>query len=112
MKTYIIHPYFGYDCDSNQGFNNGRYLHEIEVQAEDEQAAIDVAMDLFVVGNPEFSGWERDGWFGENTLYFEGPTTDENGNEVDTADPDFEFDERKHGYMYQYVDFSDCEVKE
>ena len=39
MNTYIIRPYYGHDCDSTMGFNNGNYITEITVKAEDEDQA-------------------------------------------------------------------------
>lgn len=83
MNTYIVRPYWGYDCDSVQGFNNGTYLDGIEVQAKDENEAIDKAMDHYIAENEVDTAFvERDGHFGDGNLYWEGETVDEQGNTV------------------------------
>lgn len=108
MKLFTIRPYHGHDCNSWDGFNNGHYLASIEVNAVDEQSAIDKAMDLFATEHSEMSKWERDSWFGENTFYHEYAHTDSNGNEIDPET--FEGDESN--YLYQYVSFEIDMVQE
>lgn len=111
MATYIVRPYFGHDCDSEQGFNNGYYLPEIRVDALTEEDAIDKAMEQYIAEmegtRRDVSAWERDGESGDWTLYreFDHVYLDQDGNECDSDAPDAEV-----YYLYQYIDFSAAEL--
>lgn len=119
MKTFIVRPYFGHDCDSESGFNNGHYMDEIEVSVSDESDAMDKAMELV---KAEFltdpSEWSNESHMGEDVLYseFGHAWFDSEGNEYSSEDdlpldPDTEEPiEAEYHYRYQYIDFSD--VKE
>lgn len=100
MKQYTIRPYFGHDCNSWDGFNNGHYLDEIEVNASNEYEAIELAMSQFEKENANVSKWEKNGFFGENTFYIEFSHTEGNGNDIDPNDID-----DNSCYLYQYISF-------
>jgi hypothetical protein len=96
VRHYTIRPYFGFDCDSVNGFNNGHYLDEIVVEASSEEEAITLAMDKYIeINKLDMSRIEQDGWFGEGTLYSE---------ERDAEDSE--------EYTYQYVCFNSVKEEE
>lgn len=110
---YTIIPYHGYDCDSVNGFNNGRRLDTIIVYAANEDEARSKALEAYVeLNGVDLKKVERDGWFGDNTLYFEHEVVDQDGRAVDTNAEGFEFNESEHSYAYEYVDFNYIEVQE
>lgn len=115
MDKFTVRPYHGRDCDSDGGFNNGSYLESIVVDAADGGEACGRAMGEYLRANVgvavaiERGEIERDGSFGENTLYWEYGHTDHDGNEVSAeAWRDME-DEQRGGYLYQYIDFNTLE---
>lgn len=113
MQAYIVRPYFGHDCDSENGFNDGYYLPAIVVQAEDADDAVTQAMTQYVADH-SIGEAEVGGWFGKSAIYAEfdhtwtGPDGTEYVNESeipedpDTGDPI----ECVGNYRYQYIDFS------
>lgn len=107
MKVFKVRPYHGHDCDSVNGFNNGSFLNTIIVRAENEDEAIDKAIqNLIERWSIDMNKWELNpSHMSDNTLYYEYPITDEEGNEVDQASAEFEFDEDKHFYRYEYITF-------
>lgn len=120
MKTYIIRPYFGYDCSSEAGFNNGNYLEEMEVEAEDEDSAVATAMARYLEEqSTRPANLEVDSHFGDGTLYWEHSHTwtAENGAEYSSEDevpidPDTEQPaECEVSYLYKYIDFNCIMVK-
>ncbi len=101
-KQFIVRPYYGHDCNSQDGFNNGYYLDEIEVQAENEYEAIEIAQREFCKENEinfdslnsipaDRGAWHFD-YMGEEYLYRE---FDHQGEDDDQT------------YLYQYIDFTD-----
>lgn len=111
MNTYIVRPYYGYDCNSRDGFNNGHYLDELYIDAESEEDAIDKAMTAFkledrgilVTDDPEDLGDTCLAWI---TCY-----VDDDGNDV----PKTEWENLNEsaevgGYLYQYIDFGDVRL--
>lgn len=115
MQTYIVRPYFGHDCNSWDGFNNGHYLDDITVSADSPEDAIEQAMKQFIhdpiaseiIDKPKA---EIDGHFGESTIYWEYCYTDGEGNEITEAEfQDLNEDAEVGGYLYQYIDFNNVE---
>lgn len=114
MNTYIIRPYYGYDCNSEMGFNNGNYLDSIEIMAWNEQEAIEKAIAWYVEntypdGLPECI--QRDSFFGDNTLYEEFSYNDKDGKEISQAEYQALDESEQGGYLYKYIDFTDITVK-
>lgn len=109
MPKYIVRPYYGYDCNSWNGFNNGYYLDEIEVIAENEEAASEQAMSDFIKKNSKIAvkddnsldhlGDYTKAWI---TSYSngEGEITRTEYEELTENDSDL------GGYCYQYIDFA------
>lgn len=91
VTTYIVRPYYGYDCNSWDGFNNGNYLDDIEVVAEDSAEAITKAIEFYIKEFGWPKGAEIDGWFGEGTIYWV----------TDVVDSE--------NYLYRYIDFNNIE---
>lgn len=109
MPKFIVRPYFGHDCDSESGFNNGHYLNGIEVDADTEESAIENVLDGFIRNNiATGTKYEVHGTFGDNTLYWETCYNDGKGNEI-TEDEYSTLNENDStgGYCYQYIDFND-----
>lgn len=95
MKKYIVRPYFGSDCDSENGFNNGYYLDDIEVMANNETTAIEKAMSQYIKNNDiDLEKVEINGYFGDNTIYHE--YAHKENTETNES-----------SYLYQYVDFNE-----
>lgn len=113
MRTYTVRPYFGHDCNSDSGFNNGYYLDDITVVAASEEDAIGRAMQAYITDHPLTTDQEVDGHFGDGTIYWITCYNDGNGNEISEqayndlmdTDPD------EGGYLYQYIDFNNVEVE-
>lgn len=108
MNTYTIRPYFGYDCNSDQGFNDGRYLDEIEVEAESEDAAIDVAIRMFKAADPTWGTGYDNSQFQDDVLYreFDHMWRDSDGNEIpETGTDDNCY--RECFFRYQYISFDE-----
>jgi hypothetical protein len=113
MTKFIVRPYFGYDCDSEMGFNNGCYLNEITVKADNEHAAIEQAMNHIQQTNPS-DHWEEDSHMGDNYLYreFDHVWRDQEGNEYQDEEAIPAGTETNIYYRCQYIDFSDVKEKE
>ena len=99
MNTYIIRPYFGHDCNSVDGFNDGRYLDEIEVLADSEYDAIEQCIAKQKESLPKeteifdfFGDFDTVAWI---TDYSD--EADEEGNRE---------------YLYKYIDFGDVRLKD
>ena len=98
MKTFIIRPYYGHDCNSVDGFNDGHYLNEVEVDADSEDAAIEqcIAKQKTELGAVEYldhiGDFDTVAWI---TDYID--EVDEDGNRE---------------YLYKYVDFGDVRLKD
>ena len=115
MKTFTIRPYFGHDCNSHDGFNNGCYLDDILIEAEDEYAAVKLArlqlLDQFTL--PEFDSEDEDqaciGSGGDT--YILSWITDYSYNGESISKDEYEalleneFESDNLGYLYQYIDF-------
>ena len=105
MQIYIIRPYYGYDCNSVDGFNNGCYLDEIEVTANSEDDAIEQCITLQKESLPketeylDFGDFNTVSWV---TDYCDGATDDTN---IDDDDDNCE-------YLYKYIDFGDVRLKD
>ena len=104
MQTFIIKPYYGHDCNSVDGFNDGYYLDEVEVQAIDEDAAIEQCIAKQKVALPKDTEYLD---FDENSVtwitdYCDAVTEDDNSDDDD--------DHRE--YLYKYIDFGDVKLKE
>jgi hypothetical protein len=110
MNTYTVRPYFGHDCNSWDGFNNGYYLEEMTVKADSEQDAIDKAMHLAIERGLAPMEACAD-TLGDATLYWETCYSDGEGNEVSKEQwlELNEDDSEVGGYLYQYLDFSDVQ---
>ncbi len=111
MAIYIVRPYYGHDCDSEMGFNNGAYLDPIEVEADDEDTAAAKAMDNYIAetypnGVPD--DVELDGHTGDWTIYRAHSYVDNAGADI-TAEQYNDLDDDKRdgaGYLYEFLDFS------
>ena len=106
MKRYKVTPYYGFDCDSKNGFNNGHYLEEITVEAVDEFHASEAAIEKFCRLTKGFKNQDEcemfQADFGISTItgYY-----DNDGNELTKEQiEDMEGDE--YTYRYTYVDFN------
>jgi hypothetical protein len=123
MPKFIVRPYFGHDCNSDSGFNDGNYLPAIEVDADDESAAITAAMAMFMKDQTAPEGLEIDGGFGDGTLYWETAHryVTEDGTEYDDVadiplgDADTAIEPENGNmardfetfYLYRFIDFND-----
>lgn len=99
MNTYIIRPYYGHDCSSVDGFNNGCYLDEIEVEAASEDDAIEQCIFKQMESLPKdteyldhIGDFDTVAWI---TDYCEVVADDDNRE-----------------YLYKYLDFSDVRLKD
>ena len=105
MNTYIIRPYFGHDCNSVDGFNNGCYLDEVEVTANSEDDAIEqcIAKQKASLGAVEYldhiGDFDTVAWI---TDYCDGVAADDHNND----------DDANREYLYEYIDFSDVRLKD
>jgi len=108
MNTYLVRPYYGFDCDSENGFNDGYYFAPVSVQAKDEIHAALKARALWLKENPIKNAKkviEDSNTFGLDIgLYweFEHSWRDDEGNEYDKEPSDKECD---IFYLYKYIDF-------
>ncbi len=106
---YIIRPYYGHDCDSTSGFNNGHYLDEIEIDARDEGDAIERAIEIFLSENTSAGNMSRDSYMGGDHLYLEYAYSDSDGSDI-TRERYIELNESGDdvgGYLYQYISFAE-----
>lgn len=117
-KAYVVRPYFGHDCNSFDGFNNGNYLDPIEVRADSPEQATVRAMALYRNADADrrcyFRSIDNIYEFGDSSFYFEGPYFDDNSNEI-SFDQFCDLNENgddRGGYLYQYIDFGDVELKQ
>jgi hypothetical protein len=99
MNTYIIRPYYAYDCNSVEGFNNGCYLDEIEVEADSEDYAIELCIQKQKTALPK------------NTEYLDN-IMDDVGVVWVTKYCEEEDEEGNREYLYKYIDFGDVKLKE
>ena len=107
MKTYTFRPYFGHDCDSEMGFNNGYYLDEISVQAPNEATAIEQVITLLRAD--AFSKFETNTSIGD--LYLEFGHIWRKDEEELTTEPE-DSDEYECSYLYQFVNLGEPEISE
>jgi len=114
--TYSVRPYFGHDCNSYDGFNNGYYLEPIEVVAKDEDQAVVRAMAVYrrTIGNYEllkekkshdtdfFNNGDQSGFYVETCF------SDDDGNELTEEEWLSQNENDEVGsYSYQYVSFDE-----
>ena len=110
MNKYLVRPYYGHDCNSWDGFNNGCFIDEIEVTAPDEETAKDLALDQYLSDQTDVDRSlieKNPSHMGDNTLYTETIHVDADGNGISKDDYDHD---KGHGFLYQYIDFN--EVRE
>lgn len=93
-----IRRYYGHDCDSINGFNNGYYLDSTPIEVEN----IDQAYELCRQSLLELWGGsspleEFDQGFQLITVY-----SDREGNEINPEDYDSDLE---HSYLYVFVNF-------
>lgn len=111
MPNYIVRPYFGHDCNSWDGFNNGHYLDAIQVTADSPEEASCLAEDLFRAENPRLVLRESED---SSDLFHDGldwvnAYVDSDGNYI-TYEQWMELndgDAEVGGYTYQFVNFYD-----
>lgn len=121
IKKFSVRPFFGHDCNSHDGFNNGCYLEEIEVMAQDETQAIVRAMAVYrkTIGNYQLLKDKKshDTCFfntGDTSgFYIETYYADDNGDELTESEWMDQNETEEYGsYSYQYVEFSEVtEIK-
>ena len=109
LELYTIRPYFGHDCDSHNGFNNGYYLDTIYVFAESPEDAEFKAMNKFKTDPKILATWNIDTAKVEEDriLQWEGPFfIDDREVSADDCYDAMSNDDETAGYLYQYVSFS------
>ncbi len=94
---FEIRPYYGHDCNSWDGFNDGYYLDPIIVDAPDADTARLIAFDQYIQTEPLPDGAELDNPHWELCVYWEFERSN-------CENPD--------DYLYAYIDFNASEAKE
>lgn len=114
MKKYTIRPYYGYDCNSDSGFNNGTYLDTFIVEAESESEAACIAAERYYAEEftersdvPERCKAEVNGHWGDGTIYYEFDHIWYVGDEEFHEEPECD---AECTYLYKYIDFNDVEL--
>ena len=103
-KKYKVTPYFGRDCNSHDGFNNGLWIAYYTVEADSPEDASTKAMAKYIEEHPDVAEhFKDDSHMGDWVLYSEFGHNDGEGNEIKPED--FDGDNDSHGYLYQYIDF-------
>lgn len=113
MRTYRFRPYYAYDCDSATGFNNGHYLDEIVVTAEDSEHARRLALaslaeefNFDTVDADETAALDVDAaWTFDHS--WRAPSGEEFTSEA--AIPADVADDCECFYLYKYLDLGDAE---
>lgn len=110
MKTYQVRPYFGHDCDSVSGWNNGYYLDEIYVKADSPEEASEKAMEEYCK-EYNIPLDKDDNEMGDFMISNIKSYSDPDGNEItkEEFEEAYENDPDRHedyGYTYEYIDFA------
>jgi len=102
-----IRRYYGYDCDSEQGFNNGYYVDDEPIEVDNHDEAFSLCRSA--LGERwDLSKFSEDDWeyHVDDTAQLITSYHDDEGNEI-TRDKFLELnsDEERGGYRYVFVNY-------